>query len=115
MSLVNMAKRRDEAASRSPLPWKLQDEYWSVYPLASLAVHGASQGLFWNIQLHQPTLGSGQRYPYLIPSRARAWAAALARYDSVQSWEALNFLTTPSIQEAVSLVALYDSASHGDT
>lgn len=115
LSLENMAQRRDEkAVSRSPFPWQLAAEYWYVYPVGSLAIHGACKATFWNIQLHEPDLGSGQQYPYLIPPRAQHWAAALARYDAVQAWETLATVTTPSVHQGEKLLALYDAASMSD-
>jgi hypothetical protein len=84
LKLFEMAQRRDALAlPESHIPWKLEAEYWQLYPLMSLAVHGASQTALWAREFHTPSLGSSDQYPYTLPSEARAIADAVARYDVI--------------------------------
>ncbi len=96
LKVPQMAERRDQYAGDTLVPWKLSDEYWRLYPLASLAVHGAAETNFWLGELHSPELGSSERYPYLLPGRARAVSSAIARLDILQCAEAVTLLLPDS-------------------
>lgn len=112
LSVREMAKRRDMQARILPIPWNLTDEYWDFYPLTSLAVHGASETMLWNSQLHEPHVGAGTRYPYMLPWRARHIMAAIARYDIIQAFETLASLSGPSATDLDRLLKQYDEAAN---
>ena len=112
LELPEMAARRDALAKEiSPLPWKLADEYWSLYPLTSLAVHGASETVLWQGEFHEPELGSGLRYPYMLPERARWIMSAVARLDLIQAYETLSRLEGASENSIKPLMDAYRGAA----
>jgi hypothetical protein len=108
LKLWEMAKQRDALAKNtSPLPWPLEDEYWSLYPLTSLFVHGASETVVELGNLHEPELGSGKHYPYMVPRRAREIMRAVAKLDLIQAYETLNRLDGASLRTIEPLVEAY--------
>jgi hypothetical protein len=108
LKLWEMAKQRDALAKNSsPLPWPLEDEYWRLYPLTSLFVHGASETVVELGELHEPELGSGKHYPYMVPRRAREIMGAVAKLDLIQAYETLSRLDGGSLRTIQPLVEAY--------
>lgn len=89
LELSKMAEQRDAVAEdKLGIPWRLADDYWKFYPLGSLAVHSAGESMLWIGEMHEPSLNSAQKYPYMLPARARALAGLVARCDVIQCAEA---------------------------
>jgi hypothetical protein len=112
LKLRQMAERRDkQVRDTTPFPWLLTDEYWRLYPLASLAVHGVSAMMNGSSELHHPDAGSSELYPYMLPWQARGAAAAIARYDLIQTYETLCRLGEAPTQDIAVLLEQYNSAA----
>jgi Family of unknown function (DUF5677) len=113
LRLYELAERRDDLAPAA-LPWKLEDAYWSFYPLASLAVHGASEATLWAGQSHEPSFGPGECYLYFPPPYARYVARIIAEVDLVQCYEALTYLDSADATELAGLLGRYEKELQRD-
>jgi len=115
LELSKMAEQRDViAAAKLGIPWRLEDDYWKFYPLASLAVHSAGDAMLFAGGMHEPELFSGQKYPYTQPDRARALAGAVARYDVIQCAEALARLGIAKLADVLPLIERHDAEIERD-
>jgi hypothetical protein len=115
LELRELAQRRDTLAiNTSPLPWRLEDEYWQWYPLTSLFVHGASEVVYEQGEFHSPELGSRERYPYTLPGRARAIMGAVVKLDLIQAYETLSYLGGASLMTIQPLVESYQREAARD-
>jgi hypothetical protein len=112
LELKELAKRRDALAmDTSPLPWRLEDEYWRLYPFASLFVHTASEVVYEQREFHEPDFGTGERYPYTLPWLARGIMSAVVMLDIVQAYETLSYLKGASLESVQSLIESYQHES----
>lgn len=81
--LPEMAERHDALAKEvSPLPWKLADEYWGLYPIASVLINrllrdmkaireGTNQATDGHIKVQKSPSNKGQSDPARTPRRLR--------------------------------------------
>ena len=99
------------ALIRSICPTQPQGRNWNLTQDWSTTYSGGDSTLFTH-ELHEPSLGSGKRYPYMKPDLARALAAAIARWDLTQCSEALVRLVPEKLGEVAALVRSHDAEIH---